>query len=67
VLCHIKANNSLLKTKLTIIYLNDGETNIEAMLEMPNNPEIVIGKMKIKVGDRQEIKGVVKGKQKARE
>ncbi len=56
-----------MKTKLTIIYLNDGETNIEAMLEMPNNPEIVIGKMKIKVGDRQEIKGVVKGKQKARE
>ena len=56
-----------MKTKLTIMYVNDGETKIEAMLEMPNNPDIVIGKMKIKVGDRQEIKGVVKDKQKARE
>ena len=37
------------------------------MLEMPNNPNVVIGKMKIKVGDRQEINGVVKNKEKARE
>jgi len=66
-LTHVTAHNSLVKTKLTITYVNDSETNIEAMLEMPSSPHVVIGKMKIKVGDRQEINGVVKNKEKARE
>jgi len=67
VLTHVTAHNSLVKTKLTITYVNDSETNIEAMLEIPSSPHVVIGKMKIKVGDRQEINGVVKNKEKARE
>jgi len=64
---HVKAFNSILKTKIGITYINDSETKIEALLEMPSNPDIVISKMKIKVGDREEIKGVVKDKQKAHE
>jgi Vault protein inter-alpha-trypsin domain len=56
-----------LKTKLTITYLNDSETKVEALLEMPSNPDLVISKLKIKVGDSQEITAVVKDKEKARE
>ncbi len=56
-----------MKTKIGITYINDSQTKIEALLEMPSNPDIVISKMKIKVGDREEIKGIVKDKQKAHE
>jgi len=63
----VTANNSLLKTKLTITYLNDSESKVEAILEMPSNPDLVISKLKIKVGDSQEITGIVKDKEKARE
>ncbi len=62
---HVTAFNSVLKTKITIVYLNDSQSKIEAMLEMPSNPDIVISKMIIKVGDRLEIRGVVKDKEKA--
>lgn len=34
---------------------------------MPSNPDVVISKMKIKVGDRHEIRGIVKDKEKAHE
>ena len=64
---HVQAFNSILKTKIGITYINDSETKIEALLEMPSNPDIVISKMSIKVGDREEIRGVVKDKQKAHE
>jgi hypothetical protein len=64
---HVEAFNSILKTKIGITYINDSQTKIEALLEMPSNPDIVISKMKIKVGDREEIKGIVKDKQKAHE
>lgn len=64
---HVQAHNSILKTKIAIVYLNDSQTKIEAMLEMPSNPDVVISKMKIKVGDRQEIRGIVKDKEKAHE
>lgn len=63
---HIKASNSLLKTKLHLTYINDSETKVEAQLEMPSNPDLVIAKMRIKVGDK-EITGVVKEKYRARE
>lgn len=62
----MKANNSLLKTKLHLTYVNDSENKIEALLEMPSNPDLVIAKMKIKVGET-EIVGTVKEKESARE
>ena len=55
-----------MKTKLVLTYINDSENKVEALLEMPNDPDFVIAKMKIKVGD-QEITGSVKSKEKARE
>jgi hypothetical protein len=50
-----------------LTYINDSkDTKLEALLEMPNSPDLIIGKMRIKVGDR-EITGTVKEKEKARE
>jgi len=44
--------NSLFQTEITITYVNDSQSKIEAMLEMPNEPHIVISQMTIKVDDR---------------
>ena len=49
----MKAYNSIIKTKLQITYINDSENKLEATLEMPSNPDLVISKMKIKIGDQE--------------
>jgi hypothetical protein len=61
----VKADNSVLKSKLVITYINDSKSKVEALLEIPSHPDLVIAKMKIKVGDRDEIVGVVKDKERA--
>jgi hypothetical protein len=48
----IKVNNSIMKSTLDITYLNKKDHNIEAVLELPTNPDIVISKMKIIMGDK---------------
>lgn len=62
----ISAQNSIIKSKLNLTYINDSESKVEAKLEMPSNPDLVISQMKIKVGD-VEITGVIKNKEKAKE
>ncbi|TNV85496.1 hypothetical protein FGO68_gene972 [Halteria grandinella] len=62
----ISAQNSIIKSKLMLTYINDSESKVEAKLEMPSNPDLVISQMKIKVGD-VEITGVIKNKEKAKE
>jgi len=43
----VKATNSIIKSKLQITYINDSTSKVEAILEMPNSPDLVISKMKI--------------------
>ncbi len=62
----VKVYNSIIKTKLQITYINDSDNKLEATLEMPSNPDLVIGKMKIRIGE-QEITSEVKEKEKAKE
>lgn len=52
---NITTQNSVLKSKLRLTYINDSDTKIEAILEMPNNPDLVISKLKVKVGDKEVI------------
>jgi hypothetical protein len=33
--------------------LNDSDKKIEALLELPNNPDLIISKLKIKVGEKE--------------
>jgi hypothetical protein len=56
----------VIESCLHLTYLNDSDTKIEAVLELPNNPDLVIGKLKIKVGET-EIEGLVQEKQRAKE
>ena len=64
--CLITTQNSIVKSKLHLTYLNESDNKIEALLELPNNPDLVISKLKVKVGDT-EIRAQVQEKQKARE
>ena len=43
----VKVTNSIIKSTVNITYISDSKNKIEAILEMPTNPEIVISKMKI--------------------
>ncbi len=58
--------NSVIKSKLHLTYLNDSDKKIEALLELPNNPDLIIGKLKIKVGEK-EVRAQVQAKDKAKE
>ena len=49
------------------MYVNDSGKKLEATLEMPTNPDLVIHKMKIKIGDDQFIEGKIKKKENAKE
>ena len=62
----IHTHNSVIKSKLMLTYLNDSDTKIEAVLELPNNPDLVIGKLKAKVGDT-EILAQVQEKERAKQ
>jgi hypothetical protein len=62
----ISAQNSVLKSRLSLTYINDNDNKVEAMLEMPTDPDRVISRMKIRVGDT-EITGLIKEKEKAAE
>lgn len=66
VLYHLTAYNSLLETSMTFTYVNDTESKIEALLEMPNSPDIVISKLKITFGDTT-VTGIIKEKERAHE
>ena len=66
VIYHVTTHNSVIESSLQLTYINDSPTKIEAVLEMPNNPDLVIAKLRIKVGET-EIEAKVQEKQKAKE
>ncbi len=60
----IVSHNSILKSKIKLTYVNDSDSKIEAVLELPNNPDWVLSKLKIRVG-AIEIKATIKEKERA--
>jgi hypothetical protein len=63
---HLISHNGIQETSLKLTYLNDTANKLEAVLELPNNPDWVIGSLKVTVGDKV-IQAEVKDKQRARE
>ncbi|CDW76097.1 UNKNOWN [Stylonychia lemnae] len=66
VLYKIKVVNSLVKSELHLTYLNESDKSQEITLETPTNYDLVISKLKIKIGDN-EIEAQIQDKEKARE
>ena len=63
---HLISHNGIQETSLKLIYLNDSANKLEAVLELPNNPDWVIGSLKVTVGEKV-IQAEVKDKKRARE
>ena len=62
----IRAQDSVLKSKLHMTYVNDSDIKIEAVLELPNNTDLVISRVQVKVGNK-EVLAQVQEKKKAKE
>lgn len=63
---HLVSHNGIQETSLKVTYLNDTTSKLEAVLELPNNPDWVISSLRLTVGDKV-IEAEVKDKQRARE